>query len=340
MRFFRLEFAGFSGKPDTDVKHGFTIAGPIYTLTDEYVKLCASQSIPVIITLKVKIDFLDEKTNFDPSDVQAQLKVQIEKYLSFNPNIYGWYLLPEELRPWRSIEMSFLKTCSDFIKQYNDKPLFSYNPFNRDSFLLGRMVTNGLDFVARNAYVTFDVTANRAKIVDSMNDCVKCFEELATVEKKSRCLIGVYLQLAVDPLDLHDDQLIPTMVRHDMFLSVLFGAQAVLLWSLFKRASVLRTFDLQYKSYAETIQEINSTTFSLNGRDVTLAQIMLNGSEFEKELEQDTSGTRYFSRGVYKLGEDNTRLVVEINSTSETQCDDKGTSFSPFEVKYTILKGN
>jgi hypothetical protein len=383
----QLEFTGYSSnRPDYDCKCGFTIAGPLYTLSDLYVKQCCELNIPIILTIKIQVNFLTEY-NFRPfnrKEYESNVRGQIEKYMSMKPNIFGWYILPEELRPWRKNEMDFLRDVCSIIREYDSKGglIMSYNPANRMSNHLFTMSENGLSLIGRNAYLDFNYSNSNSNsirlrsnfIIQSMNESLKCYQLIQRKNKddsnNKRIMLGIYLQMAVDPLKTEDDQYISILARHDVFLSVMHGTQMIILWSLFKRESIKRTYGIQYKAYCKAVCEINQTKFDLNNQEdsteskkrFTLAEILLNQDIFKKTIrriktlkslkskddeikkeeeenvmndadEMDFSIAEYDLKNVLQT---NRKLVLKINSTNRIQAlDDE--EFEPFQVKYKIV---
>ena len=97
------------------MQNGFTAAGPIYIINAIYVDLCVTWKIPIIITLNLRHFVNFSTNNFAPinkTQIKSEVQNQILKALELNPIIFGWYILPEELRSWRKNEMDFLKTVS------------------------------------------------------------------------------------------------------------------------------------------------------------------------------------------------------------------------------------
>ena len=75
-------------------------------------------------------------------------------------------------------------------------------------------------------------------------------------------------ELCKDP-ELAEDKEIRAWVRHDIYLGLCSGAKGVLMWSLFKRKEVTRTWQLWYDAYAECARELNG--------ERALAQVFLFG---------------------------------------------------------------
>ena len=169
-------------------------------------------------------------------------------------------MLPDELRNWRKNEMDYLRLVRSIIKKYSSKPILQYNPLNRNLTDLMKLVENGQDLIARNAYLEINSTKNRTLITESLMVCKEAYLNLKNRQQQpSSFLIGVFLMLAKDPLNVIDDKLIEKIIKHDIYQSVIGGgAQIIIIWSLFKRYEVKRTYEIQYKAYESIIKEINN----------------------------------------------------------------------------------
>ena len=328
-------FVIIKGNPESDFKNGFTAAGPVYTFRDSYIDECLKNSIPQIFTLKCDINFLTTYNwkDVNEDEVKGEIERQVIKYLELNPNLFGWYILPEELRPWRKNELAFLNLVTQTIRKYDQQhPIISYSPYNRDCYGLCNLTKNGLDYIGKNAYVLFESKEDRTKIIESM----KCSMEAYNLIKSEGNLtehsrMGIYLHLAMDPALESEDCLIPALAKHDVFLSVVCGASFILVWSLFRRVSVYRTYHIQYKAYADSMNEINKKAIQIDDKQtLTLAEIFLNSPKLIEHSESRVT------HAVYTINE-NAKLVVSINSTNSQQKHNE-ILLEPFEVKYDVVR--
>lgn len=57
--------------------------------------------------------------------------------------------------------MDYLRLVRSIIKKYSSKPILQYNPLNRNLTDLMKLVENGQDLIARNAYLEINSTKNR-----------------------------------------------------------------------------------------------------------------------------------------------------------------------------------
>ena len=106
------------------------------------------------------------------------------------------------------------------------------------------MGEHGQDVIGKNAYVLFNSKEDRTKIAKSMNDARSAYDTLKQGDPNRQILLGVYLHLSLDPENADDDKNIPKFARHDVYLSAVLGAQIIIIWSLFNRNSVHRTYDV------------------------------------------------------------------------------------------------
>ena len=324
------------GNPLVDIKqNGFTAAGPVYTsMYPYYISTCIKNSLPMVVTIDLRfIDFLT-KFNFvsvNKTLVEHEVESQVKKALDVNTIVFGWYILPDELRPWRANEMEFLNIVTSTIRKLDQHPIIAYSPNNRDALMLKTMGENGLDYLGKQAYVVFEQNENRTIIIDALKSASDSFDMLSADKKTSEnSLVGVYLELAVDPQSPSDDYLIPTLARHDVFLSVAHGAKFILIWSLFRRVSVYRTYTLQYKGYVDAVKEINKSVLTHRNSSFSLAEILLN----EKKtifLEHE-----YHTHAEYEISSDLT-FVLDINSANCSMVFN-GLEMKRFEVKYEIVE--
>ena len=340
-----IQFLGYSGTPIKDINNGFSGTGPYYTHFDTNWKIAVLNNIPIVISVGAKIDFLTDY-NFkevNQQEIETIVKDQIEKYLNLKnqdpellglvPNVYAWYVMPEELRPWRKNELNYLKIVTDVIKQYSNIPIMSYNPYNRDENGLLNLANNGLEVIGRNAYVTFDWSTDRTKIIKSMRACNNIIEKAKSNSPGKFFTVGVYLHLAMDPIQSSDDTNIPKFVRHDMFLSAIQGAKIVTIWSLFKRKNVTRTYDIQLKAYTEIMTEINNSIIITNDEtEVSLSEILLYSPKVIT-----TSDDLTYTHAEYFIN-DCCKIIFDINTSNVKRTLIDNVILEPYEVRYNLEK--
>ncbi len=135
----------------------------------------------------------------------------------------------------------------------------------------------------------------------------------------------------MDPSNSADDSLIEKIVRHDVFLSVVCGAKCVIIWSLFKRQSVKRTYDRQYNAYKSAIDEINNKEISLSTElSSKLAEIFLNS---KKKIVH--SSDLLYTYAEYEISV-TSKFVIHLNSSNLKKEIPNGCCLEAFEVKYGV----
>src|SRR5262249_43070419 len=103
-------------------------------------------------------------------------------------------------------------------------------------------------------------------------------------------------ELCKDPAPAEDAQ-IRDWVRHDVYLGLCSGARGVLIWSLYPRKDVRRTWQLWYDAYAECARELNgrrrlSQVFLFGERRSDLKVTLVKGSATSRfELGGDAEPT-------------------------------------------------
>ena len=109
-------------------------------------------------------------------------------------------------------------------------------------------------------------------------------------------------ELCRDP-EPNEDAEIRAWVRHDVYLGLASGAKGVLIWSLFKRKGVKRTWKLWYDAYSECARELNG--------ELGLSQVFLFG---ERSAALTVRPTHPLSAATVTLGGD-----AEKTTTSDQE---------------------
>lgn len=254
----KLVFMGYSGDPGRDLTNGFTAAGLVYGDQMPFLERCFSNHWPVAAHIGPNITFKDgdpKKYKLNEGPLREEVARQI-KALAAHQEILWWTVKPEELRPWRKEEMQYLAIVCDTIRK-NDplkRPIFHYNPNNRDAVTLGAMAKE-LDVLGKGCYVNLSGhKRDRAWVRWSV-------EQECQALRASGRLGGIALvmpELCRDP-EPAEERDIRAWVRHDVYLGLASGAKGVLVWSLFKRKEVKHSWPLWYDAYAECGRELNGS---------------------------------------------------------------------------------
>lgn len=274
----KLCFAGYSGKPERDLANGFTVAGAVYGNQLPYLERCFSNGWPVIARIGVRGSFKDNdpaKYKVDEPTLRQEIQKQVNA-LAQHREVIWWAVEPEELRHWHGDEMKYLAIVTDTIRQTDPqrRPIYHYNPNNRDSVSLGP-IARYVDVLAKGSYVNLGGRKrDRAWVRWSVEQEIEAIRATG----RSDMIPIVMPELCQDPHPTEDKE-IRAWVRHDVYLGLASGAKGVFIWSLFKRKEVARTWQLWYDGYAECARELNG--------ERALAQVFLFGqrrSEFTVKL--------------------------------------------------------
>jgi len=264
----QLAFAGYSGDPARDLANGFTLAGPVYGNQQPYLERCFANGWPVIAHVGPSITFNDEdpaKYKLDPTGLKRKVEQQI-KELAGQKQVAWWAIRPEELRPWRADEMKYLAIVCETIRE-NDprhRPIYLYNPNHRDASSL-TPIAKHVDVLAKGCYVNLvGRKRDRAWVRWSVEQEIEALRAAGRTD----AIPLVMPELCRDP-EPNEDAEIRAWVRHDVYLGLASGAKGVLIWSLFKRKEVKRTWQLWYDAYSQCARELNG--------ELGLSQVFLFG---------------------------------------------------------------
>ena len=152
-------FTGFSpASVAATAKAGFSMAGPVYSDGQMRKLKAGSELLPIVWPLRA-VDGrttltrkLLDNPNLDLEPYVESIEKQVRKSAS-NPNIAWWYLMPEELRPWRKLDMEFLHRAVAAIRN-NDperRPVWMYLPNHYNAEQL-RPFAAELDIIGKGMY--------------------------------------------------------------------------------------------------------------------------------------------------------------------------------------------
>ena len=264
----KLAFMGYSGNPGRDLTNGFSVAGPVYGNQAPYLERCFAQGWPVVAHIGPRISFADKnpaKYRLDETTLRQQIETQV-RALAGHKEIVWWAVAPEELKPWREEEMKYLSIVCQAIRDSDPqrRPIYHYNPNHRNADTL-LPIARQVDVLAKGCYVNHvGRKRDRAWVRWGVE------QEIEALGKAGRAnaIPLVMPELCADPEPAEDKE-IRSWVRHDVYLGLSSGAKGVLIWSLFKRKGVSRTWQLWYDAYAECAKELNGQR--------ALAQVFLFG---------------------------------------------------------------
>jgi hypothetical protein len=243
-------FLGYSGRPERDLAGGFSAAGPAYTDQDEYLERASRNGWPVVAHVGRGVRF-EEGSKVDVSSLAARVGAQV-RILAGRREIVWWALLPEELRPWRAEELRYLEAAAAAVRA-NDplgRPLYHYTPNDRERRWL-EPVARHVDVLGKGAY------ANHMGFKRDRGWVGRGVQEMtAAIAATGRPVVPLVMpELSQDP-DPAEDGEVAAWARHDVYRGLVDGAQGVLVWSLFKRPEVTRTWRLWYEAYSRAAREL------------------------------------------------------------------------------------
>jgi hypothetical protein len=252
----RMAFMGYSGDPARDLANGFTVAGPVYGNQMPYLQRCFEHGWPVVAHVGPQVTFNDKspaKYKVNPTALRQEVAKQVRE-LARHKEIVWWAIHPEELRFWRRDEMQYLDIVCDTVRQ-NDpagRPIYLYNPNNRDAGSLVP-IAKRVDILAKGCYVNLaGHKRDRAWVRWSVEQETNALR----VAGRPGAAAMVMPELCQDP-PAQEAKEIRAWVRHDVYLGMVSGAKGVVIWSLFRRGEVKRTWQLWYDAYAECGRELN-----------------------------------------------------------------------------------
>lgn len=251
----RFPFLGYSGEPERDLAAGFSAAGPAYTGEPAYLERAFREGRPVVAHVGRGVSFKDGDPGRyagDEAALAARVAAEV-RALSARPELLWWAVLPEELRPWRRDEMRYLAVVSSAVRAADPlgRPLYHYNAGHRSAAELAA-VARFVDILAKGAY------ANRAgRKRDRAWVARQVSDELEALARAGRpgAFALVMPELSADPPPEEDGE-VAAWARHDVYAGLAAGAKGVLIWSLFKRPQVARTWALWYEAYARCAREL------------------------------------------------------------------------------------
>ena len=269
-------FMGYSGIPERDALHHFSVAGPDYS-QDTEARLAAAERAGLSHPYKIGIDMdfhakaPSQPRQLDPSEIKRLITAQVAA-VADRPSICWWYLVPEEIRHWRKNEMEYLQAATEAIRAADplQRPIWMYEPNHRDASSL-LPTSRHLDIIGKGFYANLaGFRDQRIWIRWSMEQQIQAIQPLEREDGRKRTPL-VMPELCADPEDPALDHLIPRWTRHDVYLGLMAGGKGVAIWSLFPRNEVKRTWQIWYDSYARLASEL---TGPLN-----LGQVFLFGKD-------------------------------------------------------------
>lgn len=279
-------YMGYSGKNAQDATNGFSVGGHHYgKLSMQREKLANAKAAGLSYVYGVGLDgsfHTDPPLQFTEESLRAEIQRQVLAVAN-DPGVAWWYVRPEELRMWRKHEKEYLRIVTEAIRATDpqSRPIWMYDPNHRTS--QGLTATGQyLDIVGKGCYVNLaGYQDDRVWVRWTMEQETEACADLQKLDGRMRTPI-IMPQLSKDPQDLALDGMIPTWVRHDVYLGLMTGARGVAIWSLFKRREVKRTHHIFYDAYGKVGQELTGPQ--------KLGQAFLFGEDRSDLVVHQTSG--------------------------------------------------
>jgi len=249
----KFPYSGFSGIPQRDKSAGYNLLGPVYVDPSGFLAQARESQIPVIYPIGIDKAQLAKWQDrpLPTSEIQAEIRRQVLAVCQ-EPLIAWWYLVPEELRYWRSHEIEYLRVASEIIRQHDPqrRPIWIYEPNHRTAASLA-ITGEFVDIIGKGSYTNYaGYQKHRAWVRWSMNQQSEAIDALGG--DQTPILVPELFQ---DP-DEADLARIADWVRHDVVLGLIEGAKGVVVYSLFKRRELQRSYDLYYNAYAGMAREL------------------------------------------------------------------------------------
>lgn len=231
-------FTGFSpASVAATAKAGFSMAGPVYSDGQMRKLKAGSELLPIVWPLRA-VDGrttltrkLLDNPNLDLEPYVESIEKQVRKSAS-NSNIAWWYLMPEELRPWRKLDMEFLHRAVAAIRNNDSerRPVWMYLPNHYNAEQL-RPFAAELDIIGKGMYPSqFDKERERVWCRWSMES-----ETEAIRQAGSRSIPIAVVEMFRQPSSEMLTR-VESLVRHDIYLALISGAKGIAVFSLAERS--------------------------------------------------------------------------------------------------------
>jgi hypothetical protein len=203
-------------------------------------------------------------------DVRSHVRAVVDYTLrdaDANAAVTAWYILPEELRPWKTGEMDYLRIVADELHRYDPlrRPVTMYNPNHRSAAELSTVVATGLDWTLMGVYAA-DVpfAARGARVAEGIDRILTAAAATSTKPVVAFQLSQDFpaaelqtLQAALGGVSQADA--IRQVIRHDVYQGLVRGAEGVQVWSGCDCRPNLSTFADQLAAYATVSSDLNGT---------------------------------------------------------------------------------
>lgn len=308
-------------------KAGLKLFGPQYEMNGRALEDAEKHGLQVIYSITYQNPrFFHQKpaVPLDEEDVRKSMTEQV-KAVADNEKIAIWYLQPEELRPWRKDEMTFLRIASEAIKEADPlkRPIWIYDPAHASAGRL-KSIAPWVDYLGKGMYTNYaSKQEERIWVRWSMEQETEAIE-LADSKTTPLAVPEMYHDSRRPPMSKEQIAKIPSWVRHDTYLAVATGAKGVMVFSLRKRPSLPpEAWEAYYEAYTQAARELHgpfgqAVLFGEKRNDIVIDHV--SGPE-ELELLFPNGGLkepkRYPSVASLDLAYGNERYLLLVNSANE-----------------------
>lgn len=304
-------------------KHGFEIIGPQYEMSPRALKDAAVHDFQVVQSVGLSKDEVKRsKPGEEPSleECRQQIIAQV-KAVADDPKIILWDLKPEELRPWRKREIAYLAMASEAIRDADPlkRPIYHYAPGHFTAKQLQSLAPH-VDILGKGMYVNYS-SQKQSRIWCKWT----IDQEIEAIRASDSKAIPVAVTEMFQQPEANELELIPSWVRHDVYLSMVSGAKGVIVFSMRKREN----FEA-WQAYYDAYQKVAAELLGEGG----LAEAFLFGERREDLRVEITEGPetvemtfrqadvkepiRYPSVHTAELVYGKKRYFVAVNSSNET----------------------
>lgn len=287
---------GYSGIPERDKAAGFTIVGPVYgTQRERILEEAEKAGLPCIYTVGMELDFLGKKgpelTVLDQEAVRAEIRRQVEAVMD-HAAITVWYLIPEELRHWKSLEMDYLRIASETIRETDPKkrPVWMYEPGHRDQASLEKTFPYQ-QLVGKGVYPNYSGRrVERGWVPWTLGQQAGAIQAV-----NPKAVPYGILEMFKTPKDDFPLEDIPVWVRHDAYAALIAGVQGFVIFSFGNRAgfnSATEEYNAYYQAWSEVANELNGP--------LQLGSVVLAGTPVSPPVFEIASGPQQITLSASK----------------------------------------
>ena len=284
---------------------GVTTVGPYYgpRPSKDLLDAAGQAGLGVLYPLGLDVPQMDEQGR---ADLLAQLEGRVE-----HEAIVGWYVLPEELRPWSEAEMLYAAWVRAIVHSHDplDRPLVSYQPNHRTRDGLTE-ASASFSIVSRGLYANFvGAMERRAWVREGAGTIVAA----AHVDQAPWAVLEMFEEPA-------ESSEIRAWVRHDVYASLVAGARGVLVFSGWPRSG-FPAYEAYLSAYLEVVTELNGplglATPLVRGRAAAPIELTVVGGPTRTDAAMGDSPLWVDSVASRQVRDGDTRWIYVVNSAPQ-----------------------